>query len=109
HELDLTAHRSFEVVGILQSVSPDPQFIVTLRQIRDEESPLIVGDNDLAERDLKRPGFRNHPHARLRSAAGVIDDYAADTVRTHLNPKISCVPLRGRRRLKQAYREHKSQ
>ena len=66
------------LLGVHQAVAADPYLVVGVRQIRDQEAPVVAGDDDLAERGLQIVGLRDDPHARL-AAAGAPHD-AGDVV-----------------------------
>ena len=76
-ELQLRAAGGRDLVRVLEPVPAHPHLIRPLRQIGDEKSPLIVSDDDLAERHLQFR-FSDHPDAGFRLRAVRVQHDAAN-------------------------------
>jgi hypothetical protein len=64
--------------AVNKTVSASPHVVVRRRQVGHDESPAVVGDNDLDVADGQITRFRDHPHPRLGPFRS--GDHAADVV-----------------------------
>ena len=75
---ELVARARRVLPGVDQAVAAHPHLVVGVRQVRDQEPPVVAGDDDLAERGLEVIGLRDDPDARLATAGAPHD--AGDVV-----------------------------
>ena len=84
-KIDLRAPPGTHTLGVLQPIPAHPQLVGSVRQIGHKESPLIVGDDDLAERHRERLRFRNHPNPGFGLRAVAVQHDAADAILVDLH------------------------
>ena len=73
---DLVSETPADPVGVDQPVAADPEVVGRLRELGQQEAPLVVGDDDLDELRLQVVGLGDHPDARFRAV--VAADHPGD-------------------------------
>ena len=77
-EVELPSGLGVDLRRVDEAVAAHPHLVFRLRQIRDDVTALVVGDDDLGVFGRQVGGLRDHPHAGLRSLRPGHD--AADVV-----------------------------
>ena len=77
-QIEVAARLGVDLVGVDEAIATHPDFVFCLRQVGDEVTPLIVGDDDLGVFGRQIGGLRDHPDAGFRPLRPCHD--AADVV-----------------------------
>ena len=70
---DLVSETPADPVGVDQPVAADPEVVGRLRELGQQEAPVVVGDDDLDELRLQVVGLGDHPDACLRAIVATDD------------------------------------
>ena len=65
-QIEVAARLGVDLVGVDEAIATHPDFVFCLRQVGDEVTPLIVGDDDLGVFGRQIGGLRDHPDAGFR-------------------------------------------